>query len=95
MGQGVRFVMGEASTSSSTVWASFEGRAPLDPPLTVMGSRTPPDWGGSGAPPCSWARGASIRLGDDGAVSPADGRAEVLLTPVDGRGSDEPVCVQK
>ena len=95
MGQGIRFTMGEASTSSSTVWVSFEGRSPPDPSLTVMGSPTPPDWGGLGAPPCYWARGTSTRLGDGGAVSPTDGRGRVFSTPIDGRGSDEPVCIQK
>ena len=39
-----------ASTLLSIVRASFESGSPPDSSLTVMGSPTPPDWGGSGLP---------------------------------------------
>ena len=95
MGQGVRFTTGEASTSSSMGRASFEGLSPPDPSLIVIGSPSTPDRGGSGAPSCSWGRGASTRFGDGGVDSPTNGRGGALSTPVDGRGSEEPVSTQK
>ena len=94
MGQGVCFATGEASTSSSMGRASFESLLPLDPSLIVIGSPSTPDRGGSGAPSCSWGRGASTRFGDGGVDSPTNGRGGALSTPVDGRGLEEPVSVQ-
>ena len=38
MGQVVRFATGEASTSSSMEWVSFESLSPPDPSLIVIGS---------------------------------------------------------
>jgi len=95
MGQGVRFVTGEASTSSSVGRASFEGLSPPDPSLIVIGSPSIPAQGGTGAPSCSWERGASTRFGDGGVDSPTNGRGGALSTLVDGRGSEEPVSTQK
>jgi hypothetical protein len=95
MGQGVRFVIGEASTSSSVERASFESLSPPDPSLIVMGSPSTPDRGGSGAPSYPWGRGASTRFGDGGVDSPINGRGGALSTPVDGRGSEEPVSTRK
>ena len=95
MGQGVRFMVGEASTSSSMGRASFEGPSPPDPSLIMIGSSSTPEWGGSGAPCCTCGRGASIRFGEGGADSPTNGRGRAPSTPVDGRGSEEPVSTQR
>jgi len=95
MGQGVRLTTGEASSSSSMEWASFESRSPLDPSLIVIGSPTPQIREARGAPSCSRGRGTSPRLGDGGAVSPTNRRGGALSTPVGGRGSEEPVSTRK
>jgi len=87
--------MGEASTSSSMGRVSFEGLSPPDPSLIVIGSPSTLDRGGSGATTCSWGRGTSTRFGDGGVDSPTNGRGGVPSTPVDGRGSEEPVRTQK
>ena len=73
MGQGIRSVTREASTSSSADRASFGSLSPLDPSLIVIGSLSTLEWGGSGAPSYSWGRGASTRFGDGGVDSPTNG----------------------